>query len=611
MAECQTIYELVRQMKEDDELGQVNTSEFVKFNLREDINKIEAYLNSKHTSGDTDAQGREKPFKNIVNSAVNIVYRATDLDCKNIKLYATKEKDFVLSMLMTIKLHEWTNEVEFGKFLNIWGLALAKYLEVFVKIVEKDGELFFNVVPWDRLIVDPINPEDSPKIEKIDYTPAQLRKQKGYDKKMVEELIENQTTRKVMGNSGIEKDAKSNFITVYEIHGELPLSYLTGKEKDEDEYVQQMHIISFNATENDKEEYNDYTLFSGREAKSPYVLTSLLPSETGTLTLNGAVKNLFEAQWMVNDNEKKIKDQLDLASKLFFQTSDGNFVGQNATTSLDNGDILVHAINQPLTQLNNRPDIAAMQSSQGSWQAQGNQINNISDAMTGANPPSGTAWRLQQAVLQESHSLFELYAENKGLFVKMMFREYVLPHFKKKLNNTKEISAILEDHQIKLLDMRYVPNEAIRRVNQKIKDTVLSGEIYDPTMQSGQIAETEQQLKTELSQLGNQRFIKPSDISTETWKEIFQDVETKLEIDVTGEAKDIQGTLTTMSTILQTIASNPMVLQDPNARMIFNRIIELSGGISPIEFQTAQVQPAPAMAGQVGGAVPAQVNPNQ
>jgi len=591
MSDCKTIFELVREAEQRDKQGSVKTSKYVDFDLREDINTINAYLNSKHISGATDAKGREKPFFNIVNSAVNIWYRATDIDRKNIKIKAENPKQVILSFLFSILLQDWMKTSEFGKFLNIWGIALAKYLEVFVKFVEKDGELFCKVVPWDSLIVDPENPTDCMKIERLYYTPAQLRKQ-NYDKDFVEELIDNTTTRKIL-DGGQNVDTNDGFITVYEVHGELPLSYLTDKEKDEDTYVQQMQVISFQAKKDGQDGFDEYTLYSGRE-KDPYLFTTLLPSEDGALTLNGAVKNLFEAQWMVNHSAKQIKDQLDLASKLFFQTSDGNFVGQNALSSLDNGDILIHAQNQPLTQLNNQPNIAAMQSFSQQWQAIGNQINGISEAMTGATPPSGTAWRLQQAVLQESHSLFELYTENKGLFIEEMLRKWVIPHLRKKIDTSDEISAILDDYQIKQIDMMYVPNEAIRRVNQKIKDTILSGEIYDPTQQAGMIASSEQELKQEMTQMGNQRFIKPDEIETVTWKEVMKDIEGKLEIDITGESKDTQNVMQTLSTVLTTIASNPAILQDPNAKMIFNKILEASGGISPLEIQQVQqAQPAP------------------
>jgi hypothetical protein len=47
-----SVFEIVRKMEDDDERGETTSSKFVTFSLRETINKISAYLNSKHTTGE-------------------------------------------------------------------------------------------------------------------------------------------------------------------------------------------------------------------------------------------------------------------------------------------------------------------------------------------------------------------------------------------------------------------------------------------------------------------------------------------------------------------------------------------------------------------------------
>ena len=73
---------------------------------------------------------------------------------------------------------------------------------------------------------------------------------------------------------------------------------------------------------------------------------------------------------------------------------------------IENGDILKHKINEPLARLASSADVSALQAFKADWQNIANQINGISEAMQGQNAPSGTAWRLFEAQLQESHSLF-------------------------------------------------------------------------------------------------------------------------------------------------------------------------------------------------------------
>lgn len=141
----------------------------------------------------------------------------------------------------------------------------------------------------------------------------------------------------------------------------------------------------------------------------------------------------------------------------------------------------------------------------------------------------------------------------------------------------------------------YVPSEAIRRDNQQIKETVLSNldrDVADPEGIASNLDTNTLQLdiKKELSTLGTQRFIKPSDLK-KTWKKELENLEWNVSVDVTGEETDKQAVMTTLTTVLQTIASNPAVLQDPNMRLIFNKILEQTGAISTLELAQIPTQP--------------------
>lgn len=591
----ETIYDLVRKAEQNDQQGSTTISKYVTFDMRENIEKIDAYLNSKHISGDTDDMGREKPFFNIVTAAVNIWYRATDIDRKNIRIKASKAGDTVLSFLGTVHLQQWMRKSNFGQFLNEWGRSLVRYGSTVIKFVEKDGELYAEVIPWNRLIVDPIDFDANPRIEVLELTPAQLRKREGYDQEIVEKLIETKVTRETM--EGQNKDNRSEYIKIYEIHGELPLSFLTGKDKDDDTYVQQMHVISF-VEGKGKGEFDDFTLVSGREAKDPYMITHLIREDGRTQGI-GAVEHLFEAQWMVNHNAKMIKDQLDLASKLIFQTSDGSFVGQNALSNIETGDILIHQANQPLTQINNGShDIVQSQNILGMWKALGQEITNTPDALMGQNAPSGTAWRQVEAIQQEAHSLFELMTENKGLDIEKMLRHYVLPFLKRQLNNDDEVSATLDAHGIERIDAMYIKNEATRRANDKAVEAILNGEIAQPVEEA--IPGEQAKVQEELQSLGGQRFYKPSEVS---WKKEFENFEWDVEVDVTGEAKDNQANMATLTTLYQSLLGDPS--QQAIAKMILGKILEMTGAVSPIELQTLpQPTQAPQTQALAGGGTP-------
>jgi len=591
----QTIQELVRQAETNYITGTTKIGKYVDYSMYEDIEKIEAYLNSKHISGDADALGREKPFFNIVTAATNIWYRATDIDRKNIRIKATKSTDVFGAFIATIHLQEWMRKDRFGMFLNKWGRTLVEYGSAVAKFVEKDGELYAEVIPWNRLIVDPIDFKSNPKIEKLWLTPAQLR-QRGYDEKVVESLIESAESRETLGGEKI--DNRSNYIEVYEVHGELPLYNLTGKEKDT-EYVQQMHVISFISNKDGK--YSDFTLYKGKEKKDPYILSHLIPEDGQTLGI-GAVKHLFEAQWMVNHTAKAIKDQLDLASKLIFQTQDPAFTSRNALMEIETGDILVTAQNSPLTQINNGShDISSLQSFSGQWQNLAKEITATPDAISGNTMPSGTAYRQVAILNQEAHSLFEIMVENKAMYLEDMMREYIIPFIKTKMDTTAEITATLDSQGIEKIDSMFIPVEAVKRYNESIKKQILSGQVAEPI----DIENEKIKIKQELSQTGNQRFLKPDELGEISWKEIFKDLEWDVDVEISSETTDKEAVMTTLTTVLQTIIGNPQILQLPEGKLLFNKILEETGKVSPMELAglQSQAQQAPQATGmeKVGG----------
>jgi hypothetical protein len=571
-------------MIENYTTGTTQIGKYVSFNLYENNEKIDAYLNSRHISGDKDSKGRDKPFFNIVTSAVNIWYRATDIDRKNIEILTKKSGKTFEAFLLNLLVQDWMRREGFGQFLNDWGRSLVRYGSSVVKFIEKGDRLHCEVIPWNRLVIDTIDFNNGYKIEKLYLTVSQLRQRANYDREQVESLENALKSREDL--AGNRKDNMSDYVELYEVHGEMPLSYLTGKEEDDDTYVQQMHVVSYLAKSDGT--VDDFTLFKGKEARDPYMITHLI-KEDGRATGIGAVEHLFQAQWMVNHSILSIKNVVDVTSKVIFQTSDPSFTGKNALTKIESGDIMVYKENNPLTQINNTSnDITALQNFANQWKAIGQEITSTPDSLMGNTAPSGTAWRQIEALQTEAHSLFEIMVENKGFYIEQMMKEYVIPFVKKSLSSKKEVSVILDQNNIERIDTMYIKSEAIRRANDKIVKQMLdnAGKKLED-MQVPEQPDIQAEMDTiqqSLSQAGAQRFLKPSEIDEKTWKEVFKDMDEDVIINVTGESVDIQNTVTTLTTVLKTIATNPAILQDKNAKLIFNKILGLTGSVSPLEI---------------------------
>jgi len=279
---------------------------------------------------------------------------------------------------------------------------------------------------------------------------------------------------------------------------------------------------------------------------------------------------------------------------MVFQSSDPAYQGKN-TGDLDNGSILYHEPNQPLTQLaNNSHDIAPMQNSKVDWQNQASEVSSTPDSLRGVTPPSGTALGTVQITTQQGLSLFELMTENKGLALEEIWREFVIPNIKKQLDTKEEIVATLDNMSIKQIDSLYIPNEARRRFNEMAVEKVIKALETDDMSQvpapydaqAGEKAVTD-----DMSSLGNTRYFKPDEIGEKTWKEIFKDFEWDVEIEVTNEQSDKQALLANLNFTLGTLASLGDV---ENARLVLSKVLEETDIFSPMELASVSQAPNPA-----------------
>lgn len=589
----ETICEIIRKAEQNYLTGNVALGKYVSWSMHDTIERIDAYLNSKHISGDQDALGRDKPFFNIVSAATNIWYRATDIDRKDIKFVPRSAKSIPLAFVANVMLQTWMDQNRFGQFLNSWGRALSAYGSAVVKFVEKDGDLIPTVVPWNRYIADPVQFDALPRIEKLYFTPAQLRRMPQYDQQQVDELIEARVSRRTLDKQ--KKDIMAEFIEVYEVHGELDERLLDDEpdlnlEDKNIKYRQQMHVVSY-VEGKDKDGYEDFTLYKGKEGKDPYMITHLIEQDGRTLAI-GAVEYLFEAQWMTNHTVKNMKDNLDLASRLIFQTADTHFVGRNVLAAIETGDILVHDENRPLERIaNDKPDVSALQNFGVMWQNLGQELTNTPDVTRGVTQAQPLTYGLGQILNNNSNSLFEIMTESKGLSVEDMTRMRVIPHLKKQLKNKDEVVAILDDAGIQEIDAMYVPREAVRRFNKRTMDTMLNGTIADNMPSPFDPQQEQQNVQQDMGSLGNKRFFKPDELDQTQWDQIFSDFEwDSIRVEVTNESVDKQAVVQTLTTLLATVgaAASQGRQLTPDERMIMGRILTETGSISPMQLSTAK-----------------------
>src|SRR3990167_7631126 len=127
--------EIVTRAKQNYLHGSTKLGDYVSFSMHETIEKITAYINSKHIFGEKDSLNIDKPFFNIITAATNIWYRATDIDRKDIIVRPNKLATTFLAFMAPFLLHDWMKRERFGVFLNLWGRTLSQFGSAVVKRV--------------------------------------------------------------------------------------------------------------------------------------------------------------------------------------------------------------------------------------------------------------------------------------------------------------------------------------------------------------------------------------------------------------------------------------------------------------------------------------------
>src|SRR3978361_829314 len=101
------------------ENGTITISEDIEFSMRQTVRQITHYIMSKYMGGQSDEQGRRKPFRNIGNAIVDLEWRAKNIDRKAIEAHAT-DGDHLFSLIVNKKLQQWGKDNNFGKTIDYY-----------------------------------------------------------------------------------------------------------------------------------------------------------------------------------------------------------------------------------------------------------------------------------------------------------------------------------------------------------------------------------------------------------------------------------------------------------------------------------------------------------
>lgn len=547
----------------------INLVDGLPFSQKNQIRTIEFYNNSKYLNGNKDELGREKPFMQILNAICDVENAAKDLDTKDIQITSDDANHYLESWLLSKDIYVWMKESNFAKTLNDMRDIHTRYGSLLVKKVIKDGELTLEMPEWKNLITDQVNIINGPIIETHWMTAGEISKMKEW--KNVDKVLEK-----------IRSGGSSKRIPVYEIRGEF--SRATYKDamgekyskKDETEYSYQLYYVAGNITESGKQEDFEGVTVLYCEDNTPRVYKYLARKpKAGRAFGTGVMEEGEEAQVWTNDAVLKQARAMEYTTKVIGQSASKKLKGRNLLTETDDGVILETEENKPILPLNLLPSGGLSQYGLliQQWYDQLQKTTSAYSAQRGDTPPSGTPFRLQATVLQQSNNVFKTLQQELGIFITEIIEDWVLPHLARKLNQAHILAYDFSPEELKEIDSKF----SARQANQRVIDVILSGqefgqEEYDALIESYDFF---------IKQTKSQRFI---DIP----KDFYKNLKAKVTVNITGEQRNKAATLESLNNILITYASNPNLANDPVASQLLTKIIELSGaGISPISITTA------------------------
>lgn len=543
------------------------------FSQKNLIKTIEFYNNSRYLNGQKDELGRDKPFYNILNAICDVENSAKDLDTSDIQITSDDSNHYLESFLLTKDLYVWMKESNFAKTLNDMRDIHTRYGSLLVKkcIENEDGEkkLEIDLPEWKNLITDQVDIIDGAIIETHYMNASEL-----YEKKDVWNKVDE--VLKVIKEGGSLKR-----VPVYEIRGFFPRSYIQEMEgkkvsNNSTDFSYQLYYIAGVPKDSGKTDSFDalIPLYWEDDTEKVYKYLARKP-RAGRGFGVGVMEEGEEAQVWTNDAVLKQYRAMEYTTKVIGQSASKKLKGRNLLIEVDDGAILEHEDGKPITALNLLPAGGLQQYSMliDQWYGQLEKTTSAYAAQRGDQPNSGTPFRLQATVLQQSSSVFKSLQEEFGIFITEIIQDWVLPFLGTKLSKEHILSYDFSPEELNEIDKNFSINEA----NKKAKEKMLSGELVTAEEYKSYLDAYDTLIKS----TKGKRFIQIP-------KDFYKNLEAKVTVNVTGEQRNKAVTLESLNNLLITYSSNPNLSADPVASQLLLKIVELSGaGISPVSINAS------------------------
>jgi len=546
------------------------------------IRTIEFYSNSRYLGGQTDEQDRPKPFYNIVNGFCDVENAAVDIDTKDISVTSDTASNYTLSFLVTKDIYQWMKAANFGKTLNDMRDTHTRYGSLLVKkciYTDEDGkkQLKIEIPEWKNVISSQTNKLDNPIIEMHFMSPSKLLKKKDVwqnTKQVVEDAVK----------AGAGKEIK-----VYEVRGEFPVSYYKNivneqtsnpdkKEEildgDDTTFTYQLYYFS-GGVESNIDANGKFTgtltpMYWENNTEQVYKYKARKP-KSGRAFGVGVIEEGEEAQVQTNNAVLKQTRAMEYTSKVVGQSASKKLKGRNLLNEVEDGQILEHDDNKPITALQLMPSGGLNQYGTliNQWYLQFQRVTSAFDSQRGEQQGDIT-YRGQALAVTQSSTVFQDIQEELGIFYGEIFNDWILPFLASQLNTEHVLSHDFTVEELQWMDNNFAVNET----NKILIDKILNGDVVTKELQD-KITQTHLDVikKTQAT-----RFI-------DILKDQYKNLKPKVTINITGEQRNKAATLESLNNIITLLSANPNATRDPFLMQLTTKILEISGaGISPVSL---------------------------
>jgi hypothetical protein len=595
----QNIYALVDQVttRYRSETNQVDVVEGLSFSMYHQLIEIE-FLSSQHYMiGDKDEDGQLRPFLDVTTRILENQRAAEEIDTADVVL-TTKDPDYYTRALLLDRYnHEWMQENRIDQFINDAIEVRGKYGGLLVKVIEDEDNIEMSCVDWTTFAGDEADLENGVKVLTHFFTPADLiekGKKNGWDMDMVYEAVEFYAETEQEGSEFREqRETNGNYVLVRETVGVLPRTMLD-PDADPHDYVWQIHYTT--ASEfNDANGINQgKTLYSEELDRNPfYYLPYKKRGGNSKLLGVGMVERAKHSQVQSNRAAQQWKKALDFSSTHVLQSASQGLQGKNVLTQIKPGTIIKVDDGKPIQGVDMTPQaIVHLDRYLASWQNTLDRATGTFSVATGESLPSGTPYRLGAILDQNAQSSFDLRREEFGIILNRIYKERIIPFFIRQIKNTDELNLKFNADQLEKMDYEIETRVADEQIinNYFAGAYAGAGVALFEAMGQDRMA-IMQGLDQELKKGRNRRKIK-NDMGLK-WRKYWDDCEGKIFAEITNEARKKGVMLESVNNVLlQYLQYKPQLDQDPEARKMFNDIVQIAG-LSPIDFSnSAPTQPA-------------------